>query len=75
MDFVLFNCFMGKHDILILISYEQMSPLSTYADLPSEPRGLNIGLSLHLYPNFAYASNKCFGESAHVRRLAKSFVA
>ena len=31
---------------------------------------LNLGLSLHLHPNFAYASNEGSCESAHLLRLA-----
>ena len=62
-----------ENDILVLIAYAQKSPLNTYADLPSGPRGFNIGLSLYLYTNFA--SIKCFGEYVHLRRLAKASVA
>ena len=28
-------------------------------------RGLNFGLSIHIYPYFLYASSECSGESVH----------
>ena len=50
---------------------EFLSPV----ELSSEARGLNFGLSLHLNPNFLYASSEGSGESEHMYRLPQSFAA
>ena len=40
------------HGISVLITYAQMPLVNTHADVSSEARGLNFGLSLHLHPYF-----------------------
>ena len=65
----------SAHEISVLIAYAQTPPINARADVSSETRGLNFGLSLHLQPCFVYASREGSGESAHMRRLARSFTA
>ena len=47
-----------------------MPLINTHADVDSEVRGLNVGLSLYLHAYFVYASSKASGGSAHMHRLA-----
>ena len=42
----------------VLIAYVQKPPINALADVSSGARSLNIGLSLHLYPNYVYMSRK-----------------
>ena len=53
----------------------QEFPLNAHADVFSGAKGLNFGMSLHLYPYFGYASIEGSGEVAHLRRFACAFVA
>ena len=55
---------------LVRIAYAQKPHLSAHAFVSSKARNLNFGLSLHLNPNFVYASSNGSGESVHMRRLA-----
>ena len=49
---------------------------NTHADVSSKANGLKLGMSLHLYAYFMYASSEGSGESAHMmRRLACAFAA
>ena len=50
-------------EILVLIACAQKPTFDPHADLSSRVRGLNFGLSLHLYPYFMYVSSKVSGES------------
>ena len=58
------------HKSWVLITYAQMPLISAHIDVPSKPRILIFGLSLHLYTYFMTASSVGSGESAHMRRLA-----
>ena len=40
------------HEILVLISYEQKTPINDHDSVSSEAKGINFGLSLHLHPFF-----------------------
>ena len=42
-----------------------MRLINTHGDISSWTKGLNIGLSLHLYLYFGYASSEVSGEYAH----------
>ena len=46
-----------------------------HVEVSSRARGLLFGLSLHLYPYFAYASSEDSGESAHIRTPESSLLA
>ena len=63
---------MPVHEILELIIYAQKLPFNIHADVSSRARGINCGLSLHLYPCFVNASSGGLGESAYLRRLASA---
>ena len=43
---------------------------NAHVDVLNVARGLTVGLLLHLYPYFVYASSEDSGESTHMRRLA-----
>ena len=49
-----------------IMAYAQMSLINVNADVSSKVRGLKFSFSLHLHPNFVYASSIGSGESAHV---------
>ena len=58
------------HEIWVIIAHAQMSLINVRADLFRGARGLVFGMSLHLQPYFAFASNEGSGESVHMHRLA-----
>ena len=51
------------------LQYAQMSLINAHADISSETRGLNFGLSIYQLPYFMCASSKGSGYSAQMRRL------
>ena len=57
------------HDILVLITCEQIPLIYTNAEVSNGARGLNFGLSLYLHPYFMDASSEGSGESGHMCRL------
>ena len=65
----------GHDRDLELISNAQMPLINTHAGVSSRTRGQIFCPNLHLYPYFVYASRKCSGDSAHMRRLESAFVA
>ena len=58
------------HEILALIACVQTLLINAHADISSNVRGLDFGLSLHLHPCFMYASSKGSGESLLICRPA-----
>ena len=52
-----------------------MPPLNIHADVTSGAKGLDFTLSLHPHPYIVRANSEGSGESAHVRRLDRAFVA
>ena len=50
-------------------------PLDPHADVYSGAWSLQFGLSLHLHTYFVYASSEGSSEYAHMRRLARAFIA
>ena len=44
-------------EILKLIAYAQVPLINAHADISSEARGVSVGLNLHLYAHFVYASS------------------
>ena len=56
----------SAEEIWVLMAYTQMPPLNAHADLPSEVRCLNFGLSLYLHPCIVYSSSDDFGVSVHM---------
>ena len=60
--------------MLVIIAYPQKSTISAYDDVFRGARGINISLSLHLYPYSMFASSECSVGSAHLHRLALAFV-
>ena len=71
----MFQTVASLYMILVLIAYAQKPSLNAHADISSGARGLNFGLSLHLLTNFVYSSSEGSGESVHLQRLARAFVA
>ena len=63
------SCNRPEHDILVLIAHAQKPRLNDHADISSGARGLNFGLSLHLHPEFVYASSGYSDEHARKRML------
>ena len=63
--------------MLVLIAYAQKTLINAYADVhvASSARGLHFGLSLHRSPFFLLARSEGSGESRHMRRLVRIFVA
>ena len=49
------------HEILASIAYTPKAHLNTHTDVFSKERGLQFGLSLHLYPFIVYASSEGSG--------------
>ena len=62
-------------ELLVLIASAQMPLINSHADISSCDTGLTFGPSLCLYPYIVFASKEGSGESAHMRRLARAFVA
>ena len=56
--------------ILVLIAYAQMAIIIARAGASNKVTGLRLGLSLHQYLYFVYASGEGSGESVHMHRLA-----
>ena len=49
------------------------TPLNTGADISSKAKGLNVGLSLHLLPNFVNESSLGSDDSVSMHRLVRAF--
>ena len=57
------------------VAYAQNALIKAHADISSKVRDLNFSLSLHLHPNFMYASREGSGKSVHMHRLARASTA
>ena len=51
-------------------NFSHMPLVNTHADVSSEARDLNFGLSSHLHPYFVYVSSQGSGESGPMPTLA-----